>query len=161
MDIQILTLVLVCILLAVIYALPLITLSILAWRDLKTCTVKNWQLLLFALSLVPFGIFWWIGSGSLYALLISAVIITGAILLKHFNKLAAGDAYMIIPAAAAFGSDSLLLLAGSLLFTAVFFVVRKKQEGKKVPYAPGLLAAMAVLVIPNIYVILATIPAIL
>lgn len=152
--------ILLCILLAVLFAAPLITVGILAIHDWKTSTVVNWQLILFAVSLIPFAIFRWAAADSILpSLIISAIIIGSCIILMKLNKLASGDALMIIPAAAAFGADSILLLAGSLFFTAIFFLGRKRE--KKIPYAPGLLVAMAALIIPNIIVLLATIPAIL
>lgn len=161
MELITIHLILTCILLAAVFAAPLITLTILAIHDWKTSTVINWQLILFAVSLIPYAIFNWIASADvlIFNIIFSAVFIGVAAVLMHTGKLASGDGLMIIPAAAAFGSSTPILVAGSLLFTAIFFFGRKRE--KKIPYAPGLLAAMAALLLPNIITMLGTIPAIL
>lgn len=149
-----------CILIAACFAAPLITLSILAWNDWKTSTVLNWQLILYTVSLIPLAIFSWVGTTDIFlALVIVAVVVAGTIILMRTNKLATGDALMIIPSAVAYGSSSILLILGALFFTAIFFLGRKRE--KKTPFAPGLLVASAALSLPSIIIILGTIPAII
>lgn len=129
--------------------LPVIPLCIIAWHDIKTRTIINWQLLLFAGSMLPLIAYHWVHAASLTNIIVSALYLIILAALYKLKKMPSGDVLLLIPIALAFGfPDCLWLIAVALIAHVIFSaILAKKQTGAK-PFAPAVLIGYLFVVYP-------------
>lgn len=129
--------------------LPIVPLFIIAWHDLKTRTIINWQLILFAVSMLPLIIYHWIHAANIINIIVSAAFLIILAVLYKTKKMPSGDALLLIPVALAFGfPDCLWLIAVALIAHVIFSaILAKKLQGAK-PLGPAVLIGYLFVIAP-------------
>lgn len=134
----------------IIALLPIIPLGIIAWHDLKTKTIKNWQLLLFGAAALPYAIYHWVEvtnyiTASLFALVVYAILLA----LCKTKKMPAGDALLLLPFPLMFDPITCLYLLAIALIahTIVSLILRKKETGAHA-FAPSVFVAYICIAVP-------------
>lgn len=130
--------------------LPIVPLFIIAWHDLKTRTIINWQLMVFAGSMIPLILYHWINYADIFTnLVVSGLCAVILAVLYNTKKLPSGDVLLLIPIILAFGFMDLIWLAIVALIAHLIIsaALRKKLEGAK-PFAPAVLIGYLFIIIP-------------